>query len=133
MKLGRISYVELRKQWASEPKFSDGLVEEENLAELSSALGLELSSAKREKEVGKFRLDILAKEEGSERVVAIENQFAQTDHDHLGKLMTYAAGCDAKTIVWIVEEVNEEHQAAIKWLNETIASDTSTATYCVAC
>ena len=123
MKLGKISYVELRKQWATEPKFSDWLTEEENLAELSSALGLELSFVKREEEVGRFRLDILAKEEGSERVVAIENQFDQTDHDHLGKLMTYAAGCDAKTVVWIVEDVNEEHQAAIKWLNENIASD----------
>lgn len=123
MKLGKISYIELRKQWPSEPRFSDWLSEEENLAELSSAIGIELSFVKREEKVGRFQLDILAKEEGGDRYVAIENQYDQTDHDHLGKLITYAAGCNAKTIIWVVEKVCEEHQAAIKWLNDNLASD----------
>ena len=122
--LGKITYVELRKQWATEPKFSDWLVEEDNLAELSEAIGINLVLEKREAEVGSFKLDILAKEEDTQDgYVVIENQFGHTDHDHLGKLLTYAAGFNAKTIVWIVEDVREEHSAAIKWLNGVCAKD----------
>jgi len=122
--LGMINRVELRKQWATEPKFSDWLAEEDNLAELSEAIGVNLVLEKREAEVGSFKLDILAKEEDADdRFVVIENQFEETDHDHLGKLLTYAAGCDAKKIVWIVEEVREEHAAAIKWLNGVCSQD----------
>ena len=99
--LGKITYVELRKQWATEPKFSDWLVEEDNLAELSEAIGINLVLEKREAEVGSFKLDILAKEEDTQDgYVVIENQFGHTDHDHLGKLLTYAAGFNAN---WVAD------------------------------
>lgn len=117
MKLGKISGVDLKSQWKRETLFSDWLAEEENLRKLSDALDVQLIFKQREAGVGKYRFDILAKEEGGRNVV-IENQFEESNHDHLGKLLTYAAGCDAGMVVWIVERVNEEHQAAIKWLNE---------------
>lgn len=68
--------------------------------------------------VGKFSVDILAEEEASGRKIIIENQLEDTNHDHLGKIITYASGYDAEVIIWIVRGVRDEHQKAIEWLNE---------------
>src|SRR5438477_13077282 len=46
-----------------------------------------------------------------------ENQFGPTNHDHLGKLLTYAAGIDATAVVWVAEEIRKEHREAMEWLN----------------
>ena len=77
----------------------------------------------RESSVGAFSLDILARDQDSGEAVVIENQIEQSDHEHLGKLITYASGKDAKYIVWIVKDAREEHRAAIEWLNK-ISDDT---------
>ena len=122
-KLGRLECIEIRKVWKIETDFSDWLAEEDKLAELSKALGIDLIDAKREECVGDFSADILATEDGTDRKVIIENQYGKTNHDHLGKLITYASGTGTKTVVWIVEDAREEHRSAIQWLNEYVDSE----------
>jgi len=84
---------------------------------LGEVIGIQLVDAKTEEGVGKFYVDIVAKDENGHTVV-IENQLESTNHDHLGKIITYAAGVDAEVVVWIVEHAREEHEQAINWLNE---------------
>lgn len=119
MKLGRIEQVELREVWKHEAtNFTKWLAKPENLDLLSEEIDIELSLIDTEYNVGRFNVDIYAEELSADRKVIIENQLERTDHDHLGKLITYASGLDAEVIIWIVKEVLEEHQQAIDWLNE---------------
>lgn len=115
--LGKINFYPLKKQWSHETTFSDWLAED-GLAMIGDAIGLELCDAKREVSVGDYSADILAREDGGDRVIVIENQYNTANHDHLGKLVTYAAGLGAKVVVWVVEDVRGEAISAIKWLNE---------------
>ncbi len=96
----------------------------ENIQELGDALGLNLEFTGTEASVGDFSLDLLAQVEGSSRTVIIENQFKQTNHDHLGKLLTYAAGYDASIVVWISETVRDEHRQTLEWLNQRTNTET---------
>lgn len=117
--LGRMEQVDLRKVWLSEPNdFTPWLAQDENISLLADALGLDLEVEGKEKEVGPYRADILCKDTTDGTWVLIENQLEKTDHTHLGQLMTYAAGLDAVTIVWIAERFTDEHRAALDWLNE---------------
>jgi hypothetical protein len=118
-KLGHLEKIELREVWASESSdFTPWLALEENLALLSEAIGIDLELESQEKEVGPFRADILCKDTATDNWVLIENQIEKTDHPHLGQLLTYAAGLNAVTIVWIARHFTEEHRAALDWLNE---------------
>ena len=121
--LGKIERVELREAWAIEPDFTRWLAEEDNLAALGEELGLDLSLLQTEANVGDFNVDILAEETGSSIKAIIENQLETTDHDHLGKLITYASGHGAGFVIWIFKEVREEHRQAIDWLNEHTTDD----------
>lgn len=119
MKLGRLEKVELRNIWKHEAlDFTNWLAEPENLSLLSDEIGIDISLIQTEASVGKFSVDILAEEQQSGRKIVIENQLETTDHDHLGKIITYASGFDAEIIVWIVREVRDEHKQAVDWLNE---------------
>ena len=60
---------------------------------------------------------ILCVDSGTDKLVLIENQLEKTDHNHLGQILTYAAGLDAVTIIWIAERFTEEHRAAIAFNN----------------
>lgn len=119
IKLSTITPVELRDCWQSESSdFTPWLAQEENMKLLAEAINIdELEVIAQEEYVGPYRADILCKEPGTEKFVLIENQLEKTDHTHLGQIMTYAAGLDAVTIIWIAQRFTEEHRAAIDWLN----------------
>ena len=115
--LGVIERVDLREVWPDEAQdFTPWLAE--NLDKLGEALGLDLEFQGREVSVGPFFLDILAHDVGNDRRVVIENQLDKTDYDHLGKLLTYAAGYDAGVVVWLTGDFRDEHRAALDWLNQ---------------
>ena len=119
MKLEKIKNIDLRKFWKREASdFTTWLAQEENLSMLSEEINVELQLIQTEASVGNFKVDIYAKEETTGKNVIIENQLESTDHDHLGKLITYASGLDAEIIIWIVKDVRDEHKKAIDWLNE---------------
>jgi hypothetical protein len=117
--LGRLVRVDLREVWLKEDEdFTPWLAREANVALLGDAIGLDLEVEAQEKDVGPFRADILCKDTATGNWVLIENQLERTDHGHLGQLLTYAAGLQAVTIVWIAQRFTEEHRAALDWLNE---------------
>jgi hypothetical protein len=117
--LGRLEQIDLRKIWFSEPgHFTPWLAEDANIVLLADTLGIDLEVEAQEKNVGPYRADIVCKDTTDGALVLIENQLEKTDHTHLGQLMTYAAGLDAVTIVWIAERFTDEHRAALDWLNE---------------
>ena len=119
MKLAKLEKVELREVWKHEASdFTTWLVKPENLQLLGDALDLRLEPLEREAKVDKFWADIVAKEVSSDRVVVIENQLGESDHDHLGKCITYAAGKEADIIIWIVKRATEAHRKAVEWMNE---------------
>lgn len=118
MKLGKLTEVEVRDLWKHEQyDFSEWLSKEENIEYLNDILSFTLVDVQKEATVGMYRCDILAKDETTGVKVIIENQLEASNHDHLGKIITYASGLDATVIVWIVKEAREEHRSAIEWLN----------------
>lgn len=122
--LGKLEKVELRKVWKNEAgDFTPWLAREENIKILGDVIDLELEVESQEENVGLFRADILCKDTASNNWVLIENQLERTDHIHLGQLLTYAAGLEAVTIVWIAQNFTEEHRAALDWLNEKTGED----------
>jgi hypothetical protein len=117
--LGKLEKVPLRDIWSNEAtNFTTWLAKEENLEILSEEIGIDINLLQTEANVGDFNVDILAEEENTGRKIVIENQLEVTNHDHLGKIVTYASGHDAEIIIWIVKDVRDEHKQAIDWLNE---------------
>ena len=124
MKLGRLQKIDLRYFWKTEGQdFTPWLAKEENIQLLSETIGIELEVKSQEESVGPFRADILCTDTANNHFVLIENQLEKTDHLHLGQLMTYAAGLDVVTIVWIAQRFTEEHRAALDWLNRITDDD----------
>ncbi|MFW2176689.1 MULTISPECIES: DUF4268 domain-containing protein [unclassified Moraxella] len=118
MALGRLEKLDLRDYWQKEATdFTPWLAKNENIQLLSEVIGIELEVLSQEEKVGAFSADILCRDTINDHYVLIENQLERTDHTHLGQLMTYAAGLDAVTIIWIAQKFTEEHRAALDWLN----------------
>ena len=125
-KLERLIKVPLREFWEGEASdFTPWLADEENIGLLGETIRVELEVEAQERNVGPFRADILCKDTATDDWVLIENQLERTDHTHLGQLLTYAAGLEAVTVVWIAERFTDEHRAALDWLNEITAEAVS--------
>lgn len=120
MELGKMKRIhDLRTVWPHEANdFTKWLAEDVNLEELGSAVGIDIDLEERESSVGSFNVDLYATESGSGRKIIIENQLEDTNHDHLGKLITYASGKGAEVVIWIVKRARDEHRQAIEWLNQ---------------
>ncbi|MGD9920373.1 MAG: DUF4268 domain-containing protein [Pseudorhodoplanes sp.] len=117
--IGRLERSDLRSVWSAEAvDFTPWLALPENLTMLGETLGLELDLEAQERAVGPFRADILCRDVIDGHWVLIENQLERTDHVHLGQLLTYAAGLEAATIIWVAARFTEEHRAALDWLNK---------------
>jgi Domain of unknown function (DUF4268) len=115
--IARLEPVAIRELWKHEERgFSAWL--EANLEVLSDAIGVELSDPKRELLAGDYQCDLVAEDGNGDRVI-IENQLEATNHDHLGKVLTYLTNLDAKAAIWISTAPRPEHIRAIQWLNET--------------
>lgn len=124
MNIGKLKEVDIRNLWKHEQyDFSEWLSQSENIKLLDDVLGLTLTDITKEAYVGSYRCDIFAKDESSGIKVIIENQLEVSNHDHLGKIITYASGLDAEVIVWIVKQAKEEHRSAIEWLNNNTNSN----------
>jgi len=116
----KIQRVLLRDVWKHEAlDFTTWL--KDNLDVLNDALDLSLANAEREQSAGDFQVDLVAEDEAGNPVV-IENQLERSDHDHLGKLVTYVSMIGAKTAIWIVADARPEHVRAVGWLNESSAT-----------
>jgi hypothetical protein len=121
--LSRLAAVPVRDIWKHEAHdFTLWLLE--NAEVLGEALGMDLELTEAERRVGGFALDLIGTDLATNTVVIVENQLEQTDHSHLGQLLTYAGGTDPSTIVWCAPAFREEHRAALDWLNEHTDEDT---------
>lgn len=72
---------------------------------------------------GRYRADLIFRDSGTDDLVVVENQLDTTDHDHLGKCITYLANIQAKKVVWISEKFRPEHIKALDTLNEITGED----------
>lgn len=121
-RIGEIAEHELRSVWENEERdFTQWLTEHIEL--LGAELGLEIEDARAEESVGDFSADIVAQEMNMDETIVIENQYDKTDHDHLGKLLTYSAGKRAGFTMWLAEEFRPEHRSVLEWLNESGPDD----------
>ena len=120
LELGKLTQItDLQTVWPNEAlDFTPWLSKEANLNALGEAIGIDMVLEEKESSVGDFSVDIFAKEDGTDRRIIIENQLRDSDHDHLGKIITYASGKDASVVVWIVKRARDEHRQAIEWLNQ---------------
>jgi hypothetical protein len=121
--LGSLERLDARAVWKSEPyEFTPWL--RQNISLLGQALGIEIDAeVQQEVAVGLFSADLLGTDLGSSAAILIENQLEQTDHSHLGQLLTYAGGLDSRILVWVSPSVREEHRQALTWLNENTSED----------
>lgn len=122
--LGSLEAVRLREVWPDEARdFTPWLAQPENIQRLGEAIDYVLEVVHVEAAVGPFSADILARDVDSNLYVVIENQLNRTDHDHLGKAITYSATLGAKTIVWVAPTFTDEHRKALDWLNDNTVED----------
>lgn len=118
--VGKLERVALREVWKHEAyDFTQWL--QENIDVLNEALDITLVNVDREQAAGSFSIDLVAEDEGGGKVI-IENQLEKSNHDHLGKLITYLTAMNARSAVWIVAEPRPEHVAAMSWLNDSSAA-----------
>ena len=115
--IGRLKAVPAREVWRHEAlDFTPWLLD--NADVLSEVIGLDLELDTAEHAVGDFSLDLIGRDRISGDLVIVENQLEQSDHTHLGQIMTYAGGTDAAHVVWVAPSFRPEHRRALEWLNE---------------
>ena len=116
--LGKLIEVDLRKIWRNEAQDFTPWLADEGLDLLGETIEVDISFEAKQVKNGDFFIDILGERSGTDEKIVIENQLDETDHDHLGKIITYSAGTDASIVIWIFREMREEHRQAIDWLND---------------
>jgi hypothetical protein len=119
--IGKIERVKLRDVWKHEA-IGLSFWLERNIDVVNDQLDLELSNVEREKSIGDFSVDLTAEDKNGNLVI-IENQLEKSDHEHLGKIMTYLSSFDAKAAIWIVADPRPEHVSAVSWLNQSGLAD----------
>lgn len=127
IKLGRLEPVEIGDVWKHEERnFTPWLAEPENMKILGETLGLNIDdkSIETERPVGRFRVDIFSKDEDTGSSILIENQLKPSDHRHLGQLLTYAVGTEARTIVWLAAPIRNEHREVLDLMNKIADENT---------
>lgn len=118
-KFAKLEKIDLRELWSGvASEFTPWLSQEENIGDLGNIVGIDLKVQQRDHNPGMVQGDILCKDLRTDKFVLIENQLEQTDHTHLGKLITYAAELKAETIIWIARAFTEEHLTVLDWLNK---------------
>ena len=121
--LGQLANIAVRELWPNEAAdFTPWLARDENMSKLGGALGLELETDRVEVAVGPYSADILARDSAGDYVV-IENQLNKTDHDHLGKSITYASVLGARAVIWVAPFFTDEHRKALDWLNDNTTDE----------
>lgn len=121
--LGRLERLDPRSVWANEARdFTPWLLAHAD--HLAEALGIDLELEAAEHPVGGYSLDLIGRDLTNDAVLMVENQLGDTDHSHLGQVLTYAAGTGAQTIVWIATSFREEHRQALDWLNQSTDNET---------
>ena len=116
IEVGTLEEVPVRDVWPKEPgDFTPWLGENVDL--VSDALGMDLELEGSEISVGGYSADLVFRDISSGAIVVVENMYGSTDHDHIGKLITYAAGLDASYAVLLAERFRAEHRSALNWLN----------------
>ena len=124
--LGRLKKVDLREFFKDESKdFTPWLAEENNLELLGETLGLDIELEDTEVRIGKFSADIVGLDRSSNRTIIIENQLEKTNHDHLGKIITYGGGKNAGIVIWICKKIQQEHRKGLDYLNDISTEDYS--------
>ena len=108
-KLRKLGLKEIRKIWPHEEKDLSSWIAE-NMDALNGTLNLQIEVEGKEEPVHNFRLDLVGTDNSSKVPAVIENQFGESNHDHLGKLLTYAAGKEAGTIIWIANAIQTAHE-----------------------
>ena len=124
MTIAELISVDLRDEWPDEAKnFTPWLAD--NLPRMLEELGIAHHGVETEQQVGRYRADIVFTDSETKRKVVVENQLTRTDNNHLGQMLTYAAGVNAATVIWVAETFTEEHLAALNWLNDNTHDDLS--------
>jgi hypothetical protein len=114
--------VDIRDVWENEARdFTPWLLA--NADRLGEMLGIDIELEAREYPVGEFSLDLFGRDITNECPLIVENQLAETNHTHLGQLLTYAAGTQAATVVWVAPSFRDEHRKALDYLNDKAGDD----------
>ena len=116
-KLKKLGLREIKKIWPHEEKDLSPWIAE-NIDALNEVLNLQIEIESKEEYIHNFRLDLVGTDNFSQMPVIIENQFGGSNHDHLGKLITYSAAKEAGIMIWIANEIQIAHRNAVEWLNE---------------
>lgn len=116
-KMKKLNLNEIRKVWPNEQKdFSRWVAN--NIDVLNENLSLQIEIVAAEDPVHSFRADLVGTDNALQVPVVIENQFGKSNHDHLGKLITYSADKEAGEMIWICNEMQTAHKLALEWLNK---------------
>ncbi len=120
--LRRLTTEEMRRIWPREEQDLSPWVAE-NIDALNEVLNLQIEIEGREEYVGNFRIDLVGTDHLSQVSVVVENQFGRSNHDHLGKLITYSAAREAGIMIWIANEIQTAHRNTVDWLNRVTPED----------